>query len=168
MMNLKDALTVLSSAGKAKILMALAACAIVLTSAVTFGSWTVASSAGSGYAKAVTASNLTFTDVSASTVADLYPGGTGNVKIRVTNPNAFGVTITAVNLDTGSITSDKGAPCTASTGVSFTNQTGLSLALAGGATTTFTLTGAAAMTNASVTSCQGGIFTIPVTLVATS
>ena len=38
----------------------------------------------------------------------------------------------------------------------------------GGTTTVFTLSGAAAMSNSSVTSCQGGVFTIPVTLTATS
>jgi hypothetical protein len=155
-------------ASKLRLAMALTFAMTVVVGGVTFGSWVVSSDAGSGYAKAVTATNLTLSDASASTVADLYPGGTGNVKVKVTNPNAFAVTISAVNLDTGSITSDKGAPCTASTGVSFTNQTGLSLPLAGGATTTFTLTGAAAMTNASVNTCQGGIFTIPVTLVATT
>jgi hypothetical protein len=154
-------------ASKAHLAVAIAMVAMVVAGGATFGSWVVSSSAGNGYAKALTASNLTLNDASASTVADLYPGGSGAVKISVTNPNAFAVTITGVT-GAGTITSDKGAPCDASTGVTFTNQTGLSLALAGGATTVFTLSGAAAMSNADVTSCQGGIFTIPVTLTATT
>jgi hypothetical protein len=89
------------------------------------------------------------------------------VKIKVTNPNAFAVTVTGVS-GAGSITSDKGAGCDASTGVTFTNQTGLTQSVGAGATVTFTLSGAAAMSTASVTSCQGGVFTIPVTLTATS
>jgi hypothetical protein len=46
--------------------------------------------------------------------------------------------------------------------VTFTNQTGLTLDLAAGATAGFTLTGAAAMSNASDNTCQGAVFTIPV------
>jgi hypothetical protein len=154
-------------ASKAHLAVAIAMVAMVVAGGATFGSWAVSSSAGNGYAKAVTATNLTLNDASASTVADLYPGGSGAVKISVTNPNAFAVTITGVT-GAGAITSDKGAACDASTGVTFTNQTGLSLSLAGGATTVFTLSGAAAMSNADVTSCQGGVFTIPVTLTATT
>jgi hypothetical protein len=147
--------------------MALLAITMVVAGGATFGSWAVGSDAGNGYAKAVTAQNLTLSDASASTVADLYPGGTGNVKLKVTNPNAFAVTITGVAGD-GTITSDKGAACDASTGVTFSNTTGLSLNLAAGATTVFTLSGKAAMSNASDTTCQGAVFTIPVTLTATS
>jgi hypothetical protein len=152
---------------KGRLAVALSMTAIVLAGGATFGSWAVSSDAGNGYAKAVTAQNLTLADASAQTVADLYPGGSGAVKIRVTNPNAFAVTITGV-AGAGTVTSDKGAACDASTGVTFTTQTGLSLALAAGATTNFTLAGAAAMSNADVTSCQGGIFTIPITLTATT
>jgi hypothetical protein len=154
-------------ASKAHLAVAIAMVAMVVAGGATFGSWAVSSSAGNGYAKALTATNLTLNDASASTVADLYPGGSGAVKISVTNPNAFAVTITGVT-GAGAITSDKGAACDASTGVTFTNQTGLSLSLAGGATTVFSLSGAVAMSNADVTSCQGGVFTIPVTLTATT
>ena len=152
---------------KGRLAVALAMAAMVVAGGATFGSWAVSSDAGNGYAKAVTAQNLTLSDASASTVADLYPGGSGAVKIKVTNPNAFAVTITGV-AGAGTVTSDKGAGCDASTGVTFATQTGLSLALAAGATTVFSLPGAAAMSNADVTSCQGGVFTIPVTLTATT
>ena len=69
---------------------------MVVAGGVTFGSWAVGSSPGSGYAKATSAQNLTLSDASASTVAQLYPGGTGDVKVKVTNPNLFRVTITSV------------------------------------------------------------------------
>lgn len=154
-------------ASPAKLALAAALGSAVVAGGVTFGTWSVGSDPGNGYAKAVTAQNLTLSDASASTSAQLYPGGTGDVKVKVTNPNSFAVTITAVN-GAGSITSDKGAGCDAATGVSFTNQTGLTQAVGAGATVTFTLTGAAAMASTSASSCQGAVFTIPISLTATS
>jgi hypothetical protein len=137
-----------------------------LLTGVAIAAWVVSGS-GSGYAKAGTASALTLGDASASTTADLYPGVSGSVKLSITNPNAFAVRVTTVT-GTGAITSDKGAACNAATGVTFTNQTGLTLDLAAGATTTFTLAGAVSMSNASDNSCQGAIFTIPVSVSGTS
>ena len=163
--DLKNAVAVVA-ADRLKLVVALSALALIIAAGVTFGSWSL-SGTGNGYAKAVTPSNLTLNDASASTVAQLYPGGTGDVKVSITNPNAFGVTITGVS-GSGTITSDKGATCDASTGVSYTNQTGLSLALAAGATQVYTLTGAAAMSNSTVDACKGAIFTIPVSVTATS
>jgi len=137
--------------------------------AVAVAAWSVSGS-GSGYAKASTASPITLSDASGSTTADLYPGGTGSVKIRVANPNPFPVRITAVALTSGgTITSSVAACNTGGTGVSFANQSGLSLDLAANAAaTTFTLSGAASMSNASDNSCQGAVFTIPVDVTATS
>ena len=165
-MTLRAALRILI-ADKARIILALSAVALLITAAVTFGSWAVGSSSGNGYAKAVSAQNLTLADASASTTAQLYPGGTGDLVVKVTNPNPFGVTVTAVTA-AGPITSDKGAACNASTGVTFTNATGLSQSVGGGATVTFSLVGKVAMSNASDTSCQGAVFTVPVSLTATS
>src|SRR4029453_3635155 len=51
----------------------------------------VTNGSGPGYAKAQTAASLTLSDASASTPADLYPGATGSVKLRVTNSNLFPV-----------------------------------------------------------------------------
>lgn len=135
---------------------------------IAVSAWSTSGS-GTGYAKAGTASSLTLADASASTAADLYPGGSGAVKIKVTNPNSFPVKVTSVTRSaTGSITSDKGAACDASTGVTFTDQTGLTLTLAAGATGTFSLAGAASMSNSSDNSCQGAIFSIPVDVTAVS
>jgi hypothetical protein len=155
------------AADRLKLAIALVGTLTLAIGAVTFGSWAVGSDPGAGYSKATASTNLTLNDVSASTVADLYPGGTGNVLVSVTNPNSFAVTITSI-AGAGAVTSNAGAACDASTGVSFTDQTGLSLALGAGATSTYTLAGKAAMSNASASSCQGAIFTIPVTVTATS
>jgi hypothetical protein len=136
---------------------------VALAASVAFAAWT-ATGTGSGYTQATTASALTTVDVSASTSpGTLYPGGTSDVKIEISNPNPYPVLVTSV-VGSGAITSDKGAACNASTGVSFTDQTGQSIAVPAGATTAVTFSGAAAMTNASDNTCQGAIFTIPVTL----
>jgi hypothetical protein len=151
-----------------KLFFVLAAIGALVVTGILFAAWSTGGS-GNGYAKAGTASALTLSDASASTTADLYPGATGSAVVKVTNPNPFPVRITAVSKQAaGTITSDKGAACNASTGVTFTNQSGLTLDLAAGATSTFTLSGAVSMSNASDNSCQGAVFTIPVDLTAIS
>ena len=165
-MTLRAALRIIA-ADKARLALALSAVAVMATTAVTFGSWSVSSSAGSGYSKAKVASSLTLSDASASTTAQLYPGGTGDIWIKVTNSNPFAVTVTSVT-GAGTITSDKGAACDAATGVTFTNTTGLTQVVGAGATVTFSLAGKVAMSNASDNTCQGAVFTVPITLAATS
>jgi hypothetical protein len=151
-----------------KLFFALAAIAALVVTGILVAAWSTGGS-GNGYAKAGTASALTLNDASASTVADLYPSSNGAVKLSVTNPNLFPVRITAVTKQAGgTITSDKGAACNASTGVTFTNQTGLALDLAANGTSTFTLNNAVSMSNASDNSCQGAVFTIPVDVTAAS
>jgi len=139
-----------------------------IATAVGFAAWQT-TGAGTAYAKAGSASALTLSDASASTSADLYPGATGDVKVKLTNPNSFPVKVTTVKLQTaGVITSDKGAACNASTGVTFTDKTGLSLSLGAGVTATLTVSGAVSMSNASDNSCQGATFSIPVDVTAVS
>jgi hypothetical protein len=151
-----------------KILVAVVLGVITVAAAgIAIAAWSVSGS-GTGYAKAATASAITLADASASTSADLYPGASGAVKLKVSNPNPFPVRITAV-AGSGAVTSDKGAACNAATGVTFANQTGLTLdLLANESDKVFTLAGAVAMTNASDNSCQGAIFSIPVNVTAIS
>jgi hypothetical protein len=52
--------------------------------------------------------------------------------------------------------------------VTFSDQTGLALDVAAGATTTLTLANAISMSNASDNSCQGAVFTIPVNVTGAS
>jgi len=151
-----------------KLFLALAASVGLLVTGVVVAAWSTSGS-GNGYAKAASASSLGIGNASASTSADLYPGGASAVKVSVTNPNSFPVRITSVAKHAvSSITSDKGPACNAATGVTFTDQTGLTLDLAAGATSTFTLSGAVSMSNASDDSCQGAVFTIPVDVTAIS
>ena len=64
---------------------------IIAVSSVAYAAWT-ATGGGQGYAKAGTAQVLTTVDVSATTTATLYPSGTGNVFLKITNPNTYAVT----------------------------------------------------------------------------
>jgi hypothetical protein len=133
---------------------------------VAVAAWSVTGT-GSGAAKATSASALGLVDASGFTTAALSPGTTADLKLRVTNSNGFPVRITAVS-GTGTITSDKGAACDAATGVSFTNQSGLTLDVGAGATATLTVPGSVAMSNASDNACQAAVFTVPVSVTASS
>jgi hypothetical protein len=150
-------------AGRTRKLLALAVAGVLTMGiGVAYAAWT-ASGSGIGYAKASSAQGLGTLDTSATTAATLYPGATGDVKLKIDNPNPYPVRITAVS-GAGTITSDKGSACDSSTGVSFTNQTALTLDVPASSSGTFTLAGAVAMSNASDNSCQGAVFSIPVSL----
>jgi hypothetical protein len=140
--------------------------AVVFAAGIALAAWT-ATGSGSGYAKATSAQVLTTVDVSATTAATLYPGATGDVKLEIDNPNPYPVRVTDVS-KSGSVTVDGGhAGCNVAS-VDFTDQSGLTLDVAAGASDAFTLTGSVAMTAAANDSCQGATFTIPVTLTGAS
>jgi hypothetical protein len=147
--------------------------------ALVYAAWT-ATGGGSGYAKATSAQALTTVDVSASTTATLYPGASGNLLLKIHNPNPYAVTVTSVT-GNGTITADAGHSTCGSdgshpTGVTFTNQTGLSINVPNASTDSgdgngnkqVTLNGAVQMSNSSDNSCQGATFTVPVSLSGTS
>jgi hypothetical protein len=140
---------------------------VALTASVAFAAWT-ASGSGSGYAKAGAASALTTDDVSATTVGDLFPSGTGDVKLTINNPNPYQVTVSAINNGASAIISSSTDCNTGGTGVTFANQTGLSYVVQANGELAITLLDAASMSNASDNACQGATFTIPVSLVGAS
>jgi hypothetical protein len=148
-----------------KLVVAATLVAVLSVAGIAIAAWSITGS-GTGYAKAAAGTALSLGDATAFTSADLYPGATGSVVLRVTNSNPFRVRITTVS-GNGAVTSNVAA-CTASTGVTFTNQTGLTHDVAANSTATVTLAGAVAMSNASDDSCQGAVFSIPVTVSATS
>lgn len=134
----------------------------MLTLGTAAASWRAAGD-GSGNAAATTASDLTTLDASALAPAELYPGGTGDVIVRLSNPNPFPLDVDRID-GSGVITSDAGAACDASTGVTFDDRAGLGLVVPAGSTLTVTLADAATMDATSDDACQGAIFTIPVTI----
>jgi hypothetical protein len=150
---------------RAGALVVLSATALCVTGGTAYAYWTAGGS-GTGSAAAAVASPLTTSPV-AVTSGLLYPGASGDVRIRVVNSNPFPVTVTDV-VGTGVVTSSAGSACDAATGVAFADVSGASLAVPAGGAATFTLAGAVSMDNSSDTSCQGATFTIGVTLTAAS
>ena len=92
----------------------------------------------------------------------LFPGASADVVITLSNPNAFAVTLTMVS-GNGTITADGSHPGCTTTGVTFTNQTGLSINVPAGASNV-DLPGAASMGATSSSGCQGATFNIPVSI----
>ncbi len=90
----------------------------------------------------------------------LLPGRIGDAIIRVHNPNPVPVRLVSVSGNGSPVASNGCAP----TGVRFTDQDGLSSAIAAGATVLVRLPGAVSMSEASAASCQGASFSIPVTV----
>ena len=145
--------------------------AVMAIVGLVYAAWTT-NGTGEAYAKAGTSQAIGTIDVSASTTATLYPGISGDVLIKLDNPNQYAVTVTAIS-GNGSITPDGGHSGCTTTGVTFSNQTGLSLVIpakSGGVNGVLqtSLTNAASMSNASLNACQGATFTIPVTLTGSS
>jgi hypothetical protein len=133
---------------------------------LVYAAWTTSGS-GSGYAKAGSAEALSTVDVSASTTATLYPGADGDVLIKVHNPNPYPVRVTAIS-GNGAITADSGHATCVTTGVTFTDQSGLTFDIAANADAQTTLSGSAHMSSASDNGCQSATFTIPVSLTGAS
>jgi hypothetical protein len=138
----------------------------LLVASVATAAW-LASGTGSGSAKAITATNLTTTATTAT--AQLYPGSTGgDLFIRINNPNPYPVVVTDIARTADPITSDAGAACDAGHAVTMDDQTGLSIAVPASGNTTTTVAANVSMGTSSVNSCQGAVFTIPVTVSGTS
>ena len=135
-----------------------------------YAAWT-SSGGGTGFAKAASAQNLT-TGSTGTTSATLYPGATGDLVVNVTNPNSYPIKITSVT-GNGTVTADSshstcGQDVSHPTGVTYTDQTGLSIAIPASTSQTITLSGTVKMTNASDNSCQGATFSVPVSMAAAS
>jgi len=75
-----------------------------LVAAVSYGAtnWIVGLQGGSnGEGQSASVANLSITAVASPAAGNLlYPGGTGDVVVSISNPNSFPVTVTAVNLPT--------------------------------------------------------------------
>lgn len=161
--------------------------AIAGVSAFAVSNWVVGLNSGSsGEAQSGNVSNLTITATATPPANNLlYPGGTGDVVISISNPNPFPVTISAFNLPTnttyanGFTTSTLGTAqsgCAASTpsdviwnystatsGTSHNLTTNLVVASNGSANNPLvvTLTNDAMMTSAAPSACENTYFSMP-------
>jgi hypothetical protein len=109
--------------------------------------------------------NLRISPAPGGSLDELYPGGRADLRVEVTNPNAYPVTVTDI-VSSGAVRSDRGSACTR-TGVAFGDRHGLRLRIAGHSAQTVTLARAVSMSTASENGCEGARFTIPLALRAT-
>jgi hypothetical protein len=149
--------------------------------------WTVGLAGGSsGEAQSATVSNLTITAVATPAASNvLYPGGNGDVVLTISNPNAFPVSVTAVNLPTNTTyatgyttssltTTQTGCLATTPSDVIWNYSTGVSgsshtltstlvVAASGQPNNplTVTLTNDASMTAAAPAACENSYFSMP-------
>jgi hypothetical protein len=138
--------------------------AMLATGGVAYA-YVAANGSGSGSASTGTMQTVTVTafvggDTPSST---LYPGGpAADVILRVNNPNSFSVQLFSVS-GNGSITPDASHSGCTTTGVTFTPPSSPNITIAAGSSLLH-LSGAAAMSTASLNACQGATFSIPVSL----
>jgi len=170
-----------------KVVTAVAGAVLAGGGAYAATNWVVGLTAGSsGEAQSATVSNLTVNAVSSPAATNvLYPGGTGDVVLTISNPNPYPVTVTAVNLPTsttyaaGYTTSALTTPQTGciatspsdviwnfATGVSGTSHTlttAVTVAASGQPNNplTVTLTNDSSMTAAAPAACENTFFSMP-------
>ncbi|MHB8594113.1 MAG: hypothetical protein ACYDB3_07225 [Acidimicrobiales bacterium] len=122
------------------------------------------SGAGSGSASTGALAPVTVAAATGTPGTSLLPGGSGDVILDVTNPNPYPVTLIDV-MGNGNITADAPNSSCTTTGVTFHDQTGLSVDIPGnGAVTPVDLSGAASMGTTSLSACQGAEFSVPVSI----
>ena len=109
-------------------------------------------------------STVTLNATAGTPSTPLYPGGTGDVSLEVNNPNAYAVTLVSVT-GNGTITPDAGHSGCTTTGVTFTNQTGLTHDHPGQRQQLPDPPARrVSMDSSSSNGCQGATFSIPVTI----
>jgi hypothetical protein len=143
---------------------------VVTAGTVLFGGGGAATAAwvahGSGDADAMALSaQSVVVDNEAEPVADLYPGGTGDVVLRVRNPNPYAVTLTTVQY--GTVIGGCAAGSVVPVQATVTLAPPIQLA-ANSTVQTVTFPDVVRMVPTAPNDCQRAAFTGPVTLTGTS
>lgn len=142
----------------------------VAGSGIAYAVWTVTGS-GTASARAGTALPPSVTAVvgTSFTSGFLYPGGTGDLKVSVTNPNPYPVQVTDVLPVAGAVTGSGGIGSCTTTGVSFAGRTlTTGNVYSSHQTKILTLQKAVSMSNAADNGCQNAVFSIPVSVTLVS
>jgi hypothetical protein len=98
----------------------------------------------------------------------LVPGGTADVAVRALNPNGHAVQVYAIR-GNGAATADANHPGCTITGVTFVEPAAPlapTVSIPANSSVLITLPGAATLSAASLSGCQGATFSLPVTLEA--
>jgi hypothetical protein len=169
-----------------RIVSAIFGCLLTAGAAFAATNWLVGLNGGSsGQGQGATIANLTIAATASPAPAGLlYPGGTGDVVITISNPNPYPVTITAVSLPTSTtyaagytnsaLTAASGSCTSANSLVAWNHATGMSgsshtlttpvtVGASGQANNPLvvTLTGDALMGSAAPAACAGLYFSMP-------
>lgn len=129
---------------------------------------------GSGSANTATMTAVAVSAVTGTPTTPLVPGGTGDVILKVTNPNTFGVSLTGVVFKTGgTITFDAGhSGCATADGspvvVLNVPPADLPQAIPASSSVSFDLAKAVTMAAAATSNCQGATIDIPITITVQS
>jgi hypothetical protein len=155
---------------RTRVVLAGCAAAFVVTAAA-YAAWT-SNGTGSGTASAGTASGLTLSAGSPTTL--LVPNGSADVATVIANPNAYSVQISTIALDTSQGTNgfsaDGGHSGCNLSALSFATQTNASSGWTVGphGNLTVDMLGALSMSGAALDGCQGATFTVYLTATAAS
>jgi hypothetical protein len=136
---------------------------VVIGSGSAYAYWTGIGS-GSGSASTGTAQTVTLLPATATVTTPLVPGGTGDLLLRFSNPNAYDVTLISVQQAPGSVGVVNPSGTCSTTGVTVPTSSALAVTVASGASVAVSVPNAAAMSTASDSGCQGASFQIPVTV----
>lgn len=127
---------------------------VLMAGGIAFAAWT---STGSGFGTA-TAGTAVVLGVQGDDITGIYPTGTFDATVTVTNPNPYDVTIASLEFDGASTTA---VGCDAST-VTVDDLTGLSQVItSGGGTHVFDVE--VSMSNDATDECQGAEFQLDYT-----
>jgi hypothetical protein len=139
--------------------------AVALTAGVAYAIWGVI---GAGSGTALTSTTVPLTLTAGSPMGTLYPGGTSDVLVTISNPNPSSIVVRSLTLDTtqgtGGFSADAGHSGCAVSALTFSSSTNggvgwtvpaQSSGTAG--TLAVTLTGALAMNLNAADACQGVI-----------
>jgi hypothetical protein len=150
---------------RGKVILSVAAAAAVLVNAGAAWAYWMLDGEGTGVAVAGSVVELTLTGRSDDS-RPLYPGGTTNLTVTVTNQNDFPIKITSVAPGDKAVTADSAhreAGCRTTGVVVAQKVIPVSWEVPKNTIGVFTVPDGVRMTNSSDSACQGATFTIPVT-----
>ncbi|HEY5304197.1 MAG TPA: hypothetical protein VIJ86_09095 [Acidimicrobiales bacterium] len=121
------------------------------------------SGSGSGTATVGTVQSVTVVEASGTPTRKLYPGASGDLLVKLNNPNSYAVNIVSVT-GNGTVKGSGGVGTCTTTGVTVATGTGFPIAVAPGNNVSVVVPNGVSMDTTSDSGCQGATFQIPVTI----
>lgn len=110
--------------------------------------------------------SVTVIEATGTVTNKLYPGGSGDLKLTLDNPNSYPVIIVGIS-GNGTVTGSGGIGTCSTTGVTVNAKTGLTLSVASDPAppnnpVTYVIANGVSMNGTSDSGCQGATFQVPV------